>query len=605
MNTAVKTKRTRPSLVGVVLDMLLVTSYRNVMDAQSQRQWYKGLTLAAVLGTLEGMALIAIIPTITSFTTGQSSLGLSWRGWLIFLAVVAVVGAVVTYLQQMYSYRGAMYGLQHLNIALGNKLARLPLGWFDGSTSGRLSRLTGAGMMSVGEGLAHFGGPIIRSVFTTLSMMVLAWFWSWQLALALTLAIPVVFTLGWLSQQLNRRSANLTHPAQEELATRIVEFAKTQPILRACGASHNYPPLQRAGEESYRTTVKGLWYGVAANMLGGVAAQGVTVVLMVLATSLGGSGALSPIATVAFVGISIRYSWVLADLSAMLIAAEIARRELRSVDEIMTSEELPLPNQDATLTAPGTVEFEDVQFGYEEANTVLERVSFRIPAGSFTAIVGPSGSGKTTIFRLLARFWDTTAGTVRVGGVDVRDQTTEQLMAQLSMVFQDVYLFDESLRHNIAVGRAGASDEEVVAAGELAGVGEIAARLPGGWDAPVGEGGRQLSGGERQRVSVARALLKRAPIVLFDEATSALDPENEQQVEAALEALRGQSTVMVIAHKLATIENADQIIVLGEDGRVNQVGTHEELLAAGGMYGKLWSARRRAQGWSLTETTGA
>jgi len=176
------------------------------------------------------------------------------------------------------------------------------------------------------------------------------------------------------------------------------------------------------------------------------------------------------------------------------------------------------------------VSFEGVSFGYDPARPVLHDVSFTVPAGGLMAIVGPSGAGKSTLFRLIARFWDANSGTVRVGGVDVRDQTTEQLMSQLAMVFQDVYLYDSTLTENIRIGCPDATDEHVRQAGALAGVDEIADRLPGGWDASVGEGGRRLSGGERQRVSVARALLKRAPILLFDEATSALDPENEAHV---------------------------------------------------------------------------
>ncbi|MBZ0241468.1 MAG: ATP-binding cassette domain-containing protein, partial [Cutibacterium acnes] len=242
---------------------------------------------------------------------------------------------------------------------------------------------------------------------------------------------------------------------------------------------------------------------------------------------------------------------------------------------------------------------EDVSFGYDKEHPVVHDVTFTAPAGGLTAIVGPSGAGKTTLFRLMARFWGVDLGTVRVGGLDVRDQTTEQLMSQLAMVFQDVYLYDSTLAENIRIGAPDATDEQVWKAGSLAGVDEIAARLPGGWDASVGEGGRRLSGGERQRVPVARALLKRAPILLFDEATSALDPEDEAHVEAALAQLRESSTILVIAHKLDTIRSADRIVVIDRNGRVCQVGTHDDLIASGGVYADLWHARERAEGWSL------
>jgi ATP-binding cassette subfamily B protein len=217
-----------------------------------------------------------------------------------------------------------------------------------------------------------------------------------------------------------------------------------------------------------------------------------------------------------------------------------------------------------------------------------------------TAIVGPSGAGKTTIARLIARFWEADSGTVAVSGTPVRDQPTAQLMEQLSMVFQDVYLFDDTLEANIRIGRPQATDEELRHAADLSGVTEIVDRLPEGWGARVGEAGRSLSGGERQRVSIARALLKRAPIVLFDEATSALDAENEQNVLASIDALRADATFVVIAHKLSTIARADRIIVLGADGRVTETGSHDELYAANGAYRRFWEHREQAAGWRLT-----
>ena len=201
--------------------------------------------------------------------------------------------------------------------------------------------------------------------------------------------------------------------------------------------------------------------------------------------------------------------------------------------------------------------------------------------------------------RLIARFSDVRGGTVRVGGTDVREQRTEDLMAQLALVFQDVHLFDDTLIGNIRIGRPDATDDEVHRAARLAGVDEIVDRLPDGWSARVGEGGRALSGGERQRVSVARALLKNAPVVLLDEATAALDPENEAAVQRALEELRANSTLLVIAHRLSTVMTADQIVVLHE-GRVAERGTHADLLALGGHYARFWHERSRAAGWRIT-----
>ena len=272
---------------------------------------------------------------------------------------------------------------------------------------------------------------------------------------------------------------------------------------------------------------------------------------------------------------------------------------MNHIDRVMDSPVLPEPGTSATTPSGGDVELVDVGFGYQPGVPVLRDVSMSIPGGSMCAVVGPSGSGKTTIARLVARFYDVDSGQLRVGGVDVKQLTTEDLMSQLSMVFQDVYLFDDTLEANIRLGDPGATDDDVRHAADLAGVTEIVERLPGGWETRVGEGGRALSGGERQRVSIARALLKRAPVVLLDEATSALDAENEANIVAAMEELRRTSTLIVIAHKLETIAAADQVVVLGSDGSVAQQGRHDDLVDVEGPYRDFWEYRSSASGWSL------
>ena len=280
-------------------------------------------------------------------------------------------------------------------------------------------------------------------------------------------------------------------------------------------------------------------------------------------------------------------------------ALEDRRPVLDAIDEVVTAKPLPEPDTATPEPTPGTISLDHVAFSYEDGTPVLRDITFAVPAKTMVALVGPSGCGKTTIARLISRFYDVTAGSVKVGGVDVREQTTKQLMASLSMVFQDVYLFDDTLEANIRIGREDATMAELHEAARLAGVTEIVNRLPRGWDTPVGEGGRALSGGERQRVAIARALLKQAPIVLLDEATSALDPENEENVVAAVDKLRETATILVIAHKLDTIRKADAIVQLRADGTVEDIGTHEELFARGGTYRSFWDHRAAAQGWQL------
>jgi ATP-binding cassette subfamily B protein len=256
------------------------------------------------------------------------------------------------------------------------------------------------------------------------------------------------------------------------------------------------------------------------------------------------------------------------------------------------------------VTAPAghDLTFDAVTFGYVPGQSVLREVSFTARAGTTTAVVGPSGAGKSTLLALAARFYDPDSGTVRLGGADLRRLTATQLFGLVSVVFQDVYLFYGTVRENIAFGRPDADDEAIVAAATAARCHDFIAALPDGYQTRIGEGGLTLSGGERQRLSIARAILKDAPIILLDEPTAALDPLTEQAVQQALAVLTHDRTVVVVAHRLSTIRTADQIIVM-QDGRLVQSGRHNNLIASGGLYAHLWAQRERASRWRLTTGT--
>ena len=228
----------------------------------------------------------------------------------------------------------------------------------------------------------------------------------------------------------------------------------------------------------------------------------------------------------------------------------------------------------------------------------LDNVSFSIPQGQFVAIVGPSGSGKTTLVNLIARFWDVDSGSVRIGGIDVKDYKLDSLMKNISMVFQDVYLFQDTVANNIRYGKEDATQEEIENAARLANCYDFIMQMPDGFDTMIGEGGSTLSGGEKQRISIARAILKNAPVVLLDEATSSLDPENEAQIQQAISRLVQGRTVVVIAHRLKTVVGADTILVL-DQGRIVEQGTHEQLLTQNGLYAKLWNLQTSTEGWKI------
>ncbi len=561
------------------------------------------LAIAALNGLVEGLALAALLPAISSLASGDPVWGLGIGGWLGVLAVLAALCFGLHYLQERRTYGVALDFLRSIHRLVGDQVAKQPLGWFARPLSGRLSRMVSAELMSAGEIFAHMIGPLVARCTAAIVLVVAAWFWNPLLGLVLTIAAPVFVLITLASTFFMRRGGAIHEPEEVRLAQRIVEYAQCQGALRSCGRSGDFPPLSTALDDTRSAKTRAQWIETLGLLLSGAVTQGVVVALIGVSGSLAVSGSLEPIPALAFIGLALRFTSTLSIITESAMSLESRRPLLDAIDEVLTAEPLPEPSSPSPLPDPGTIELDDVTFAYHPgAQPVLDKVSLSVPAGSMVALVGPSGSGKTTIARLVSRFHDADSGVVKVGGLPVTEQTTEQLMGQLSMVFQDVYLFDDTLEANVAVGREDASREEVREAADLAGVTEIADRLPDGWASRVGEGGRALSGGERQRVAIARALLKRSPVVLLDEATSALDVENEANIVAAVERLRQQATVLIIAHRLDTIAAADQIIALTEHGAVEAQGTHDELLAAGGTYARFWDRLHRARGWQLTES---
>lgn len=582
----------------------LISRLREPLSAEGRAGFAQVMYLSCVVGLVRGFSLISFIPAAIALTSGEAAWGMSLRGWLIMLAVCAVASFVLEYVLAMRSYIVAFDFLTNMHRAIGNKIASLPLGAFHADTAGKTSRLVSRELMMLGEIFAHMYSPLIAAIVTSLTMLVGITVFSPILGIACLAAIPIVGGGVWIARRCLLSGSALKEPPAQELSHRIVEYATKQGALRACGRSASYEPLQQA-EKSYGAAARrSLIRETLGQIANGMAAQLVVVSLISAIGVLAVWGSVSPIEAVVAIGLLLRFTQILVDIGALASAFETRRPVLDLAHEILSAPELPVLSDDSGLSVQSasnsSVALDHVSFSYEADHPVLRDISFRVEPGTMTAIVGPSGCGKTTIARLIARFYDVNSGTVSVGGRDVRQWDPAELMAKLSLVFQDVYLFDDTLVANVRIGRPEASDTELEEAARLSGVDEIVARLPLGWETRVGEGGRALSGGERQRVSIARALLKDAPIVLFDEATSALDPENEHRVTAAMDVLRQNSSLIVIAHKLDTITAADQIVVLDENGRVVQIGTHSQLFAeTGGQYRAFWDARTRAAGWRL------
>ena len=582
----------------------LISRLREPLSSEGRAGFSHVMYLSCIVGLVRGFSLISFIPAAIALTSGQPAWGMDLRGWLIALAVCAAASFILEYFLAIRSYVVAFDFLTNMHRAIGDKIASLPLGAFRADTAGKTSRLVSRELMMLGEIFAHMYSPLIAAIVTSLTMLAGITVFSPVLGVVCLVSVPIVAGGVWVARRCLLSGSALKEAPARELSHRIVEYATKQGALRACGRSASYEPLRRAEELYGAAARRSLIRETLGQITNGMAAQVVVVSLICAIGLLAVGGSVSPVEAVVAIGLLLRFTQILVDIGMLTSAFETRRPVLDLGHEILSAPELPTASEDGesddSTELSASVALEDVVFSYEADQPVLRGVSFRVEPGTMTAIVGPSGCGKTTIARLIARFYDVDSGVVSVGDRDVRSWDTAKLMAQLSLVFQDVYLFDDTLEANVRVGRPDASAAEIEEAARLSGVDEIVARLPLGWDTPVGEGGRALSGGERQRVSIARALLKDSPIVLFDEATSALDPENEHRVTAAMDKLRRNATLIVIAHKLDTITAADQIVVLDENGRVVQIGTHTQLFAeTEGQYRGFWEARSRAAGWRL------
>ncbi|GAC68108.1 ABC transporter ATP-binding protein [Gordonia soli] len=574
----------------------MIRGFLTILGSQ-RRQMFGFLLWATTFGVAQGLAMLVLVPFVQALLDLDGSAAVRWLLWLLLLVAIC---CITFYVQSIRGMRLALFTMRTLHHRLGEHLVTLPLGWFTRRRTGEVSQIAVKGTMFVGSTSAHFFTPVIANTTSSLVVVVGLLFFDWRIGLVAAAGAVLLYVAAIVSSSVIASAEEANHRVSIAVNNRVLEFARCQPVLRAFGrAGTSYEPLAEVLDTQYRTGRRMMWRSVAGISLNGVAVQAVFTAILAFGAWLAVTDRIEPALLIAVFGLAARFTGPVGELADLGSTLRMARDEIKRITDVLETESIAQPAEPQPVSMPGSVEVEHVRFGYVDGEPVARDISFRAEPGTMTALVGPSGSGKTTLFRLLARFYDVDGGVVRVGGVDVRDQDTATLMGQLSQVFQDVYLFDDTLRENIRIGRPDATDEEIAAAAETAGVGRIVDRLHNGWDTPVGEGGSALSGGERQRVSIARALLKGAPIVLFDEATSALDPENEAHVAASIRELADNSTVIVIAHKLSTVVAADQIVVLDDEGGVDDVGTHAELIGRGGQYARFWHERTAAAGWAM------
>ncbi|MEV4104912.1 ABC transporter ATP-binding protein [Nonomuraea sp. NPDC049649] len=542
------------------------------------------IALMTVTAVAEGLSYALLVPVLRALLGGEPAE--AWP-WLAAFGAAVAGYAALRYLSDLAGFRAGTVLLDGLYHRLGEHLARLPIGWFGAGRVGEVSALASRGVLQAMSVIVHFLAPFVGACVTPLTIVVVMLAFDWRLGLAALAAAPLVAAIQVWSGRSTAAADADRHERGHEATARVIEFLQAQPVLRAGGRTgerfalldDSLRDLRRA---SRRTALSAL-PGVLALTF---AVQVVFTVLLALGAYLALGGEAGAAEVLAILVLAARCADPLLSLSGIGGQMRAARFELTRLDALLRTE--PLPEAPDPIEPAGhDLEFASVTFRHDD-RPVLDGLSLSVPEGRRLAVVGPSGAGKTTLLQLIARFHDVDAGAVRVGGVDVRDIAVESLTARIAIVFQDVYLFDGTIEENVRLGRPGATDAEVRAAAVAARLDEVVERLPGGWATDVGEGGALLSGGERQRVSIARALLKDAPIVLLDEVTSALDPVNEAAVHEGIDRLLAGRTVVMVAHRLRTVQRADHIAFL-DGGRIVEEGTHDELLRRGGRYADFWN----------------
>ena len=516
---------------------------------------------------------------------------------LLGLVVVFLILSFVTHLQQYYATYGLVYNeVKSTRLSLAERLRKLPLGYFGKRDLADLTETIMGDVNRMEHVWSHVLGYLYGAYISTAIIAVCLLVYDWRLAIACLWGVPVAFGLLFGTRRISARTSERTKKAAIRVSDGIQEALENVREIRATNQEERYlAGLNQKIDDHEKVTIQGeLGTGIFVNAASVIMRMGVATTILVGA-SLILSGQIDFMLLFLFLLVITRV-YAPFDQSLALIAEMFVSQV--SADRMNEIYDTPTAEGAEVFQPKGhDIEFDHVGFAYDKKK-VLDGVSFTAREGEVTALVGPSGSGKSTCARLAARLWDVTEGSIKVGGVDISTVDPEALLTDYSMVFQDVVLFDDTVMENIRLGKRGATDEEVRAAAEAANCGEFICRLPQGYDTPIGENGAKLSGGERQRISIARALLKNAPIVLLDEATASLDVENETKVQGALSRLLAGKTVLVIAHRMRTVAGADHIVVL-ENGHVAEQGTPAELMERGGLYRRMVELQSESARWQL------
>ena len=547
--------------------------------------------LGAVFASVQFGALLLTLDMLIS-----GALTSVWP--VVGLMVVSTVGrAVCSYYSTNMETETGYFMVAEKRIHIGDRLRYIPMGYFNDNSLGNITAVVTTTLTDVENSAARCLVMVIGGFLNTLALCLALTAADWRIGLVSILGVGCYLLVTELSQRAMVKTGPARQHAQMNLVEAVLEYIQGMSVVKSYGLEKdNGQSVSKTVDESCQKALaleKSLVPWAAIRQ---IVVQVFSVAIAVCSLAFYANGTQS-----------------LARCLLMLVVSFMIYRELESagnmsdtlqmlgtsINKANSIDNTPTMDIDGTDLIPkdASISFENVDFSYGNRK-ILDQVSLTIPTGSTTAVVGPSGGGKTTLCNLIARFWDVQGGTIRVGGHDVKDYKLDSLMQNISMVFQNVYLFHDTIENNIKFGRPDATHEQVVTAAKAACCHDFITALPDGYDTILGEGGGTLSGGEKQRISIARAILKDAPIIILDEATASIDPENEAELQAAIHALTHNKTIIMIAHRLKTVRDADQILVL-DGGHIVQRGTHEELMKQPGLYADFIGMRREAISWKL------
>lgn len=555
--------------------------------------------LCAIISVAAGLIPYwSVYQVITLFISGVPMMAEIWKWCLIGLGAYAI--RFLFYgISTTLSHISAYTILENIRLSLAKRLMKAPLGTVIGESVGKLKSVLVDRVETIELPLAHMIPECISNLLLPIAVFIYLVCIDWRMALAMLVTIPfalIAFVL--MMKNFNKQYADYME-SNNYVNSVIVEYVEGIEVIKAFNqSSSSYEKFAKAVQSFKDYTLK--WYQSTWKLMNFISAVLPSTFLGTLPIGmyLYLNGSLTPQDLVMCLILSLGIVGPLMNFTTYVNETKTVEYAVHDVDKLLHVEELPDAQQYAQVKSK-TIELKDVSFSYDKENGkhVLSHVNLKIPEGKFTALVGPSGGGKSTIARLIARFWDVTEGEIQIGSVDIRSIPLAQLADLVSFVTQDNFLFNCSIKENIRLGNPQATDDEVYAAAKAACCDEFIKNLEHGYDTTAGDAGNRLSGGEKQRISIARMILKNAPIVILDEATAFTDQENEEKIQQSIAALTKGKTLLVIAHRLSTIKNADQIVVL-KDGQVENIGTHGQLLEKDTLYRDMWEAHIGAQNWS-------